>query len=313
MLILATVLMAWISGCDILHDDLSGCELTLQFRYDYTMEGKDLFTEQVQEVKVFIFDDNGKFMREFTESGPPLKATGYRMRIPYRYKNCTMVVWAGKTEETYRLAVMETGDPIEKLTLRFEPDGGICNQHLATIWHSGPTQMVFPNEGGTAQTVGLVRNTNDIKVSLTRKSETLDTGDFDIRVEGTNGVYDHNNHIPGQSENIIYTPCKECGAAAPVSHTQLHTLRLIEGIPMKLTVTEKSTGRKIDIGGRTDINLVEYLLKSRPEGMGRQEYLDRRYEWDVSLRLGDDAQNGYIALSITINGWTYWFHPTDLH
>mgnify|MGYP002533542713 FL=1 len=82
---------------------------------------------------------------------------------------------------------------------------------------------------------------------------------------------------------------------------------------MKLTVTEKSTGRKIDIGGSEAVNLVEYLLKSRPEGMGRQEYLDRRYDWDVSLRLGDNAQNGYIALSITINGWTYWFHPTDLH
>ena len=41
MLVLATVLMAGISGCDVLHDDLSGCELTLQFRYDYTMEGKD--------------------------------------------------------------------------------------------------------------------------------------------------------------------------------------------------------------------------------------------------------------------------------
>jgi hypothetical protein len=313
MPVLATLFMAGFSGCDVLHDDLSDCELTLQFRYDYTMEGKDLFTEQVQEVKVFIFDDNGKFLREFIESGEPLKATGYRMRIPYRYKNRTMVVWAGKTEEPYRLAVMETGDPIEKLTLRFEPDGGTYNRHLATIWHSGPAQMVFPNEGGTAQTVGLVRNTNDIKVSLTRKGETLGAGDFDIRMEGANGAYEYNNHISGQRENIAYTPCKECGAAAPASHAQLHTLRLTEGVPMKLTVTEKSTGRKIDIGGSEAVNLVEYLLKSRPEGMGRQEYLDRRYDWDVSLRLGDNAQNGYIALSITINGWTYWFHPTDLH
>ena len=82
MPVLATLFMAGFSGCDVLHDDLSDCELTLQFRYDYTMEGKDLFTEQVQEVKVFIFDDNGKFLREFIESGEPLKATGYRMRIP---------------------------------------------------------------------------------------------------------------------------------------------------------------------------------------------------------------------------------------
>ena len=76
MPVLATLFMAGFSGCDVLHDDLSDCELTLQFRYDYTMEGKDLFTEQVQEVKVFIFDDNGKFLREFIESGEPLKATG---------------------------------------------------------------------------------------------------------------------------------------------------------------------------------------------------------------------------------------------
>lgn len=66
------------------------------------------------------------------------------------------------------------------------------------------------------------------------------------------------------------------------------------------------------MGGNTEIDLIGYLLKSKPDGMDGQEYLDRRYEWDVDIRLGDGADNGYIALSITINGWTYWFHPTDL-
>lgn len=46
--------------------------------------------------------------------------------------------------------------------------------------------------------------------------------------------------------------------------------------------------------------------------MGEQEYLDRRYEWDINIRIGDKEENGYIALSITINNWTYWFQPTDM-
>jgi len=53
-------------------------------------------------------------------------------------------------------------------------------------------------------------------------------------------------------------------------------------------------------------------LMSKPEMMGDQEYLDRRYEWDINIRIGDKEENGYIALSITINNWTYWFQPTDM-
>ena len=42
------------------------------------------------------------------------------------------------------------------------------------------------------------------------------------------------------------------------------------------------------------------MLMSKPEMMGDQEYLDRRYEWDINIRIGDKEENGYIALSITI-------------
>lgn len=54
------------------------------------------------------------------------------------------------------------------------------------------------------------------------------------------------------------------------------------------------------------------VMMSKPEMMGDQEYLDRRYEWDINIRIGDKEENGYIALSITINNWTYWFQPTDM-
>ena len=41
MIILAVSLMAGITGCDVLHDDLSQCDLFLRFRYDYNMANED--------------------------------------------------------------------------------------------------------------------------------------------------------------------------------------------------------------------------------------------------------------------------------
>lgn len=74
---------------------------------------------------------------------------------------------------------------------------------------------------------------------------------------------------------------------------------------MPFSITEQTSGKAIDIGGETTINLIDYLLKSKPEAMGDQEYLDRRYQWDINIRIGDKEENGYVALSITINNWTY--------
>ena len=56
---LAVFLTAGLSACDVLHDDLSGCDLYLKFRYDYNLDNEDRFAVQVEEVKVFVFDAGG--------------------------------------------------------------------------------------------------------------------------------------------------------------------------------------------------------------------------------------------------------------
>lgn len=86
----------------------------------------------------------------------------------------------------------------------------------------------------------------------------------------------------------------------------------MKGSDITFSITEKSTGKAIDIGGSTQVDLIGYLLRSKPEGMGDQEYLDRRYLWDIRIRLGEGTGNAYLALCITINNWVYWFYPTDL-
>lgn len=309
---LAIFLIAGVSGCDVLHDDMSQCDLFLKFKYDYNLDRKDLFAQQVQEVKVFIFDSQGKYLHTFSESGTSLQEADYRMKIPYAMKGCTMVVWAGKTDRFYSLPAMVAGDPIEKLILNYAPENNISSSHLDVLWHSGPSKMVFTEEKGTIQTVSLIRDTNDLTFGIAGSSGYLDISDFDIQIEGANASYDYKNMFLDTDRFIRYCPCQGICMETTRTQTQIHTLRFIKGAVIILSVTDKTTGKKVDIDGDTSVDISNFLLKSKPQGMDDQEYLDRRYLWDISLGVGDKGENGYIALKITINNWTYWFHPTDL-
>ena len=303
---------AGITGCDVFHDDLDQCDLFLEFRYDYNMVNEDWFADQVEEVKVYVFDAEGKYLQTFTEKGNSLKNTDYRMPIPYRLKGCTAVVWAGKTNEFYRLSSMTTGDPIDKLALKYEPDNNMSNNHLDALWHSGPLLMFSPENISNTETVSLIRNTNDITIGITRGSNQVDLSKYNIQLIAANSIYDYKNNFGDGNKNIIYHPCADEEDNKLSLQTRLHTLRFVKDVAMPFSITEQTSGKAIEIGGKTTINLIDYLLKSKPEAMGDQEYLDRRYQWDINIRIGDKEENGYIALSITINNWTYWFQPTDM-
>ena len=312
-IILAAFIVAGITGCDVLHDDLDQCDLFLKFRYDYNMANEDWFAEQVEEVKVFVFDTQGKYIQTLTDNGHSLKSPDYRMLIPYRLKGCTAVVWAGKTDKFYQLPTMDTGDPINKLTLKYEPENNISKNHLDALWHSGPLLMFSSENISNTENVSLVRNTNDITIGITRGNNPVDASKYDIQLITANNFYDYKNNVGESSKNIIYHPCSvEEEDSKTALQTRLHTLRFIKDADTTFSITEKASGKTIDIGGKTTINLIDYLLMSKPEMMGDQEYLDRRYEWDINIRIGDKEENGYIALSITINNWTYWFQPTDM-
>ncbi|WP_444106254.1 FimB/Mfa2 family fimbrial subunit [Bacteroides sp.] len=311
-IILTAFMVAGITGCDVLHDDLDQCDLFLKFRYDYNMANKDWFAEQVEEVKVFVFDTQGKYIQAFTEKGHSLKSPDYRMLIPYRLKGCTAVVWAGKTDKFYLLPAMIAGDPINKLTLKYEPENNRSNNHLDALWHSGPLLMFSSESINNTEMVSLVRNTNDITIGITRGNNPVDVSKYDIQLIAANSFYDYKNNINESNKNITYYPCSEEEEHKTTLQTRLHTLRLVKEADMAFSITDKASGKAIDIGGKATINLIDYLLMSKPEMMDDQEYLDRRYQWDINIRIGDKEENGYIALSITINNWTYWFQPTDI-
>lgn len=291
-------------GCDILHDDLSKCNVYLYFKYDYNLKGENWFATQVEEVRVFAFNEDG-FVQSFTENGEALGAQGYRMAIPNTLRNCTMVVWAGRTAEHYTIPTLAVGDPIEKLTLAFLPQNNTSNKHIASLWHSGPVEMTFPDNGGTSQTISLVRNTNDITISLLSSIDTkLNPADYEITLTGANGSYDYRNGFLTENSQIAYIPAEYGDTEA-----KLYTLRVVKGSPLMLSIIDKASGRAILANDMPQIDIAEFLLKTKPDGMDEQEYLDKRYLWDVQLKYNAES---FIAISLTINDWTHWFQKIEL-
>lgn len=311
LLLLASLL----GSCSMLVEDLSECNLFLTFRYDYNLAYEDWFGQQVEQVRVFVFDPQGRYVQTITETSSALNQPNYSMQIPYHFKGYTMVVWSGKIEESYALTPMEVGDPIEKLTVSYEPKNHISRSHLATKWHSGPHTMEFLEANGTQQTVSLTRNTNDIYIAVNDGSEAT-TDQFDLMLSSANGSYDYRNSFLDHNPIITYQPILELDgqqdadrASGQLLTPQISTIRLVKGTPLLFSARDKLSGKNILIEGKTEVDLTELLLKGKPETMGEQEYLDRRYTWDIKLNY--DPQR-FMAISITINDWTHWFHDIEL-
>lgn len=286
-------------------EDRSRCDLFLKFRYDYNMTSEDLFGSQVERVAVFVFDVDGNYLTTLSEEGDALKANNYSMKIPRSMYGCTMVVWAGNTERFYSLPTLIKGDNIGKLTLEYKPEGGVSPRMIDNLWHSGPVVMLFPEMGSTTQTVGLVRDTNDFDIQINNKNGESLLPAYKVDIKTANGSYDYKNKYLSGNQRISYVPYNYTEDNV-IKAAQIRILRLVENDSALLSITNDK-GMPVDIGGSTTINLIEYILKSNPVGMTAQEYLDRRYQWDISLTI-----DGSTALSIQINDWVHWFHPTEL-
>lgn len=294
------------SSCHVLHEDMSECDLFLKFKYDYNLSYKDWFADQVEEIKVFIYDKDGRFVEMIRETTPTIAIAGFKIKIPYEMKGYTTIVWAGKTDRDYSLSLPKVGEEVEKLMLAYKPKDNISSHQIDALWQSGPHIMTFPEAGGTEQTISLIRNTNHFHITL-RPIETTADGNknFEIKIKGANGSYNHKNEILKGTSDIEYRPTGE----EPHSTSNLYTLRLVEGERLLISVKDPVSGRYINIGGATEAALIELLLKGKPQNMTNQEYLDRRYIWEITL---DYNPNTYLAISITINGWVHWFHNIDI-
>ena len=78
----ALLMAAGAISCNTIYDDQSECPrgVSLRFVYDYNMEYVNSFHKKVHCVDVYVFDENGKYVDNWMETGDVLKDENWRMQ-----------------------------------------------------------------------------------------------------------------------------------------------------------------------------------------------------------------------------------------
>ena len=279
----------------------------------------------------------------------PLKDAGYAMHItdlaPGKYK---FIALAGEKpyadmlqsgRAVFRRSDMAAGSDITALNIQLDRTQTGANtydivnnaQPLDTLWHGIEAQgFEVSATRPTYGEISLVRDTKHISVSLRELDDptTMSIANYDMK------IYDHNSHIfwdnsLDETDLVVYTPYvtwdTEDGTAATdpegnplpgvgkIGHADFMTSRIIDhdNAPddAVLTITNKVTGVQV-----ATLNLPDLLCQLRSatdRGYSAQEFLDRGYDYQVTLFLRGDKLD-FINISIGVLGWSVRVQMEDL-
>lgn len=170
-------------------------------------------------------------------------------------------------------------------------------------------------------TVSLIRNTNNIVLSLQHISGEFDLEQVAIEMVDNNGTMKHDNTIDNSDEMIMYTPWRLAtgtldqgssitkadennendGRYANFLTSEISTARMTTDHDKVIRIYQKDTDETMF---QIPVNKwIAQLRSAKYQGMDEQEYLDREHNFELMVFLQDDGDGGWTAVQVVINGW----------
>ncbi len=314
------ILMAGIfsTSCSI-YDDEEDCPtgFYLRFKYDYNMKFADAFTNEVDRVTVFVFDQEGTYLMQQTEQGTALKDKNYRMVLDIAPGTYQLITWAGLDGSSFEIVdeLIQGTTPLTEPRVRLLTQDNTSGSDLHPLWQGEAMELVVPETMYEETTISLVKDTKRIRMVLQQiNGLPITDDDFEFVITDDNSLFDFRNHVISNGP-ISYTPYVSgfsmIGEVDPVTavYFEASTSRLMENSQARLTITRVSDQQVI-----VNIPLIDYLLLTELEGhkdsMTAQEYLDRQDEYALVFFL--DNNLSWLQVQIIVNGWTVRFNNGEL-
>ncbi|MGR4838703.1 MULTISPECIES: FimB/Mfa2 family fimbrial subunit [unclassified Bacteroides] len=319
-----------LGSCGSIYDEEGDCtpQYRLTFRYDMNMKYADAFAHEVKSLALYVFNEDGIFVKSYTENDETLLKEGYHMPVDLPAGSYRYVVWGGLNgkNKSYKVPDMKPGvSRIEELTcsmnLQREKDEALPYVAEIDPLYHGMGSFVLPEaEGVHTVNIPLTKDTNVIRVVLQNLSgENLDPRKFRFTITDDNSVLKFDNSL-SLAGNIAYRPFSVGGGKADieggVAGSAITTVlaeftvgRLLKehSESAVLTITDEK-GEKI-----LSIPLIDYVLLVKGkynEALSDQEYLDRQDEYNLVFFLDD--RGSWISSQIIINGWKLVLNDVEL-
>lgn len=311
------------------------CEVTyaIRFEYDMNLKWANAFPSEVKSVNLYVFDDNGLFIKEYTGRGEELESLDYRIMLDLPgNKSYKFLAWCGLdnegvTDESFFVPTPVEGvTHIEELTCtlsalakKMTRTAGeydvVSDRRLDFLYHGYIEEYLEDNFDGThyEYTIYLTKDTNHIRVMLQQSNGNLSVDDFDISMEAADGELAWNNELIGTTM-IRYTPWNMEADVLGVTNSNgnqieyygviadLSTSRLMyEDVNnIFLVVKKKDTGKLLFKVPMIQYSLTEreYYEEAYKRTITPQEFLDRQDEYLMTFFLDDNMNWLYAVIEI---------------
>ena len=346
-ILLLAILAGAITSCDSVLNYNEDCDIEycVKFKYDYNMEEKDVFAEQVRTVTLYAFDDNNNLVFQNTDEGEPLGEETYAMNVDIDLSQYHLVVWAGLNDESFAVPLLYPNqakiDELRVKTLRKEATRSttedekgqyIVDNSLHSLWHGEVKKGTTTRSGRQQITeVSLVKNTNTIRVVVAQVNQSggpvtrLTQKTFECAIYDNNGYMNYDNTLlednlltykPYNVTSDVVSTRAFSSADEPAKQyngivSEMSVARLVESQKPELTI--KNTATQEVLFQSSD--LVKYFEEVDAEiykdrNYSLQEYLDREDKYELVIFV--DEKLALIKTVIQVNDWIIQLNDIEL-
>ena len=321
----ALLMAAGAISCNTIYDDQSDCPrgVSLRFVYDYNMEYVNSFHKKVHCVNVYVFDENGKYVDNWMETGDVLKDENWRMQKEIGEGKYTLLAYGGLCceESSFKASQLQSRanaqSEISGVVVSLLHRDWISDQSLHPLFY-GIAELEVGKDDYVEKTIYLKKDTNNIRFALQQMNgEAITADEFDVTIVDDNTVLDWQNE-PMPAGLVTYKPWakgetvigsgEDGETPVTAAYYELSTSRLTTSTSPRLIVYNKEKGENI-----INIPLNTYLLFLKSElyaNMPAQEFLDRESEWSLVFFL--DSNNRWYNTRIIVNDWVVRINNSEM-
>ncbi|GEM_PF-2524876 len=273
------------TGCINEDDDDCFTGVYLTFIYEKNMSWTDLFSGQVNELILNIYDrDSGDFIQTRRASYMELE-NGNTLWLPLAKGNYQITVWGGdaQIESHYELNSTDNLNDF-RLNVIDVNEKNFCSLYYGSLTYEQNTAVMYED-------VALVKNTNDIHVIIKRSPDsTVSTLYPNMLITANNGSYNGLNE-PVSTDFLNYQPQYK---RLPDDSWQADftVLRLLHELDITLDIGWGESFQK-------SCDLVSEILMQHPDIISNDD-LDRQDEYTLTFEI--DEESNTLTL-ISVNDW----------
>ena len=310
-------------------DGEGDCGVYISFKYDYNLKRANAFANEVNSIALYVFDQNDVLVDYSTTADKDaLSKEKFEMHLQLAPGKYRLLAWGGvMNEESFdiltdaKIGETKIEEVQVKMHRKYNDNGeAVVDQDLLPLYHGMMPIKVSDEEGTYRHTMSLMKDTNVVRILLQELSgHEADADDFIFEIEDSNGLYDWNNTLL-DDEQITYSAWYKESVSTDMEPSS-RAVESVDGALAELTIgrirvddyspilriRNSETGE--DIVRRPLADYALMVMGQHNIGMGRQEYLDRADEYNLTFFL-DEGE--WVSTVINIHSWRVVLNDTVL-